>query len=428
VTDLHKDASAREVTQGNEVVMPRLGLTMTEAMITQWLKSEGAWVEKGELLFALEHEKATLEIESPASGYLHILVPEGEVVPILVPIARLVEVKTNDAGQTRVTPKARVLARKQGVELQDLAGSGPRGMIVAADVQATLQARSIQSAQQAEIVKPVKLSPVAQKVAREMDIDLTSASGSGPHGQVMRRDVEKMAREATTVAPQPGLAALPGLRGVIAKRLSESWRERPQATLTTDADATALVALRAQAEAEWGLKLSYNAVLIKLVARALQEHHNINARLTEEGIQVLPEIHIGLAADTDRGLLVPVVHNANQKTLFEIDEELHGLIQRAIEGSSQSDDLSGGTFTITNLGMYGIDAFIPLINPPECAILGVGRIQSRPVALDGQIVLRDRMALSLSFDHRLVDGGPAARFLQRVVALIERCGLIGLEK
>jgi pyruvate dehydrogenase E2 component (dihydrolipoamide acetyltransferase) len=428
VTDLHKDASAREVTQGNEVVMPRLGLTMTEAMITQWLKSEGAWVEKGELLFALEHEKATLEIESPASGYLHILVPEGEVVPILVPIARLVEVKTNDAGQTRVTPKARVLARKQGVELQNLAGSGPRGMIVAADVQATLQARSIQSAQQAEIVKPVKLSPVAQKVAREMDIDLTSASGSGPHGQVMRRDVEKMAREATTVAPQPGLAALPGLRGVIAKRLSESWRERPQATLTTDADATALVALRAQAEAEWGLKLSYNAVLIKLVARALQEHHNINARLTEEGIQVLPEIHIGLAADTDRGLLVPVVHNANQKTLFEIDEELHGLIQRAIEGSSQSDDLSGGTFTITNLGMYGIDAFIPLINPPECAILGVGRIQSRPVALDGQIVLRDRMALSLSFDHRLVDGGPAARFLQRVVALIERCGLIGLEK
>jgi pyruvate dehydrogenase E2 component (dihydrolipoamide acetyltransferase) len=237
-----------------------------------------------------------------------------------------------------------------------------------------------------------------------------------------------MAREARTVAPQPGLAALPGLRGVIAKRLSESWRERPQATLTTDADATALVALRAQAEAEWGLKLSYNAVLIKLVARALQEHHNINARLTEEGIQVLPEIHIGLAADTDRGLLVPVVHNANQKTLFEIDEELHGLIQRAIEGSSQSDDLSGGTFTITNLGMYGIDAFIPLINPPECAILGVGRIQSRPVALDGQIVLRDRMALSLSFDHRLVDGGPAARFLQRVVALIERCGLIGLEK
>ncbi len=409
-----------EITPAFEVVMPRLGLTMTEAKITEWLKPEGAWVEKGEILFVLEHEKATLEIESPASGRLHILVPVERAVPILTPIAVLES--SGEAGiikdeRMRATPKARKLARQQGLPLQGLAGSGVRAMVVVADVQAALQSQSA-----------VKASPLAQKVAQEMGVALTSVTGSGPRGQVMRRDVEKAVSGPARPTTAPELGALPGLRGIIARRLSASWAERPQVTLTTEADATSLVALRQQVEAEWKLKVSYNAFLIKLVARALQEHPYINAQLTASGIQTLPEINIGLAVDTERGLLVPVLQDAGSKSFFEIQEELEPLTQRALEGRSLPDDLTGGTFTLTNLGTYDIDAFTPVINPPECAILGVGRILPRPVGLNGQIVLREMMALSLSFDHRLVDGAPAARFLQRVKTLIERCFLIGIEK
>jgi pyruvate dehydrogenase E2 component (dihydrolipoamide acetyltransferase) len=409
-----------EISAPFEVVMPRLGLTMTEARIMEWLKPEGAWVEKGEPLFVLEHEKATLEIESPASGRLHILVPVEKVVPILTPIAVL-----EGSGATqllkveavRATPKARRLARAQGISLEGLAGSGMRGMVAAADVQAFLKARP-----------GVKASPLAQKVAQEMGVELASIAGSGPRGQVMRRDVERTTSAPARSAASSGLAALPGLRGIIARRLSASWVERPQVTLTTEADASSLVALRQQVEAEWNITISYNAFLIKLIARALREYPYINARLTASGIQLLPEINIGLAVDTERGLLVPVVHDPDRKSFFEIQNELTPLTQRALEGRSLPDDLTGGTFTLTNLGMYEIDAFTPVINPPECAILGVGRIISRPVGLNGQIVLRDMLALSLSFDHRLVDGAPAARFLQRVKTLIERCFLIGMEE
>jgi pyruvate dehydrogenase E2 component (dihydrolipoamide acetyltransferase) len=444
------------------VVMPRLGLTMTEARITEWLKSEGAWVEKGSPLFVLEHEKATLEIESPASGRLHILVAMDQVVPILTPVATLESdnnpglvnaeipvaipqhtkalledvdspstasgaVNTPNGGlpiggqpmsftgRIRATPKARALARQQGISMQGLVGSGPRGMLTSTDLMTALEAKS------------VKASPVAKKVAQEMGVDLASVHGSGPRGQVMRRDIERTTVLKPTMVGTH-LGSLTGLRSIIASRLSASWLERPQVTLTTEADATFLVALRQQFQAEWNLKISYNAVLIKLVAQALQEHPNLNMQLTAAGLIVQPEINIGLAVDTERGLMVPVLHKADVLSLFEIHEAIQELTQRASEGRSLPDELSAGTFTITNLGMYEIDAFTPIINPPECAILGVGRIVSKPVGMNGEVVLREMMALSLSFDHRLVDGAPAARFLQRIKTLIERCFLIGFER
>ena len=431
-----------------QVVMPRLGLTMIEATIKEWLKPEGAWVEQGEALFVLEQEKATLEIESPASGRLHIIVAEGQVVAILTPIAVLeggngpaqhivekvelpstlpqrkerVELstpveKTTDGEAILATPKARNLARQQGISLARIQGSGPRNMVVAADLQTVSQTKT-----------SVKATPLAQKVARDMGVDLSTINGSGPRGQVMRRDIEKSAAITTRPETSSDLAAISGLRGIIANRLSASWNERPQVTLTTDADASALVTLRQQILAEWDLKLSYNVLLVKLVAKALSEHPNINVQLTAEGIKTLSDINIGIAVDTERGLMVPVLHQVDQKTIFEIHEELQPITQRAVQGRSLPDELSGGTFTITNLGMYEIDAFTPIINPPECAILGVGRIISRPVGVNGQIVLKDMMALSLSFDHRLVDGAPAARFLQRIKTLIERCVLLGFDK
>lgn len=473
-----------------QVVMPRLGLTMTEGKIIEWVKADGEWVQKGETLFIIENEKSTVEIEAPADGYLKISTAVNVTVPVLTPVGTLSSgtvsghhtaqqmdgphdaaafkllpetsprvpdvphassvgtlssgtVSGHHAAQQmeeprdaaafrllpetlaqgpdvspilpvfRASPKARALARKLNVSLEGISGTGLRGMVVAEDVQRVA-------------AKPTaKASPVAQRVAEAAGLDLASVAGSGTGGRIMRGDVEKALRQSQPVEPHRDTAPLPlsGLRGIIAERLSQSWRERPQVTLTTEADATNLVAARQQLNAELastGEKISYNALLIKLVAQALREQPNLNAQLTANGLQTMPEINLGLAVDTERGLLVPVVRGVPAKSLRQVNAEINALAERAIKGRSLPDELTGGTFTVTNLGVYDIDAFTPLINPPECAILGVGRIVSKPVGLNGQIVLREMLALSLSFDHRLVDGAPAAKFLQRVKQLIER--------
>ena len=222
--------------------------------------------------------------------------------------------------------------------------------------------------------------------------------------------------------PAVGERPLPldGLRGVIAQRLSESWRERPQVTLTTEVDATNLVSARQQLNAETGRKVSFNAFFLMAAARTLREQPHVNVRLTDSGITILQEINIGLAVDSERGLLVPVIFKADSKTVLTLDSEISELAQRAMSGKALPDELSGGTFTITNLGAYGVDAFTPIINPPEAAVLGIGRIAARPFVVDTQLEVRDTVILSLSFDHRLLDGAPAARFLQRIATLIER--------
>jgi pyruvate dehydrogenase E2 component (dihydrolipoamide acetyltransferase) len=426
-----------------QVVMPKLGLTMTEATLVEWLKAEGDQVEKGEPLFVLESDKSMLEIESPASGVLHILVPAGDTIPVHTPIAALEGAEdlapsspaadaepvtpAKPAGSARpglardrktqipASPKARVLARQLGVSLEDLPGTGPRGMVVASDVN-----------QAAQAAPAVQASPVARNIAEEAGLDLTGVPGTGPRGRIMRQDVEgalgqqDLQQAPDTVAAPVGPEALSGLRAIIAQRLTASWRERPHVTVTTEADATNLVAARQQATAELERKVSYDALLVALVARALREHPAVNVRLTGTGLEQLSEINIGVAVDTERGLLVPVVRDAAAKDLAQIQHILQELVERTLSGKSLPDDLVGGTFTITNLGMFEIDAFTPIINPPESAILGVGRIVNKPVGLEGQIVLRDMMTLSLSFDHRLIDGAPAARFLQRIKQLVER--------
>ena len=428
--------------------MPKLGLTMTEATLVEWLKADGDPVEKGEPLFVLESDKSTLEIEAPASGTLRILVPAGETVAVHTPIAeigeqgdgRLVDWGLGDMRRDEIpiaslpihqssiaaSPKARALARRLGVSLAGIDGTGARGMIVAADVERAEASRS------AEVgTRTVKASPVASRLADHSGLDLSAVAGSGPSGRIMRQDVEEAlalrregfaatAGEALSPDSERGVQPLGGLRAIIAERLSASWRERPHVTLTTEADATNLVSARQQLTAELGQKVAYDALLVALVARALREQPQVNARLTEGGIEQLPQINIGVAVDTERGLLVPVVRDAAARRLVQIQRALAELVERAVAGRSLPDDLSGGTFTITPLGMFEIDAFTPIINPPESAILGVGRIVARPVAVDRQVVVRDMVTLSLSFDHRLIDGAPAARFLQRVKQLVER--------
>ncbi len=432
------DTKTAETQDGYQVVMPKLGLTMTQATLVDWLKADGDQVQKGEPLFVLESDKSTLEIEAPASGTLRILVPAGETVAVHTPIATLLgatrassplpeaamgrELPPAAESQSPIpaSPKARALARDLGISLAGIAGSGARGMIVAADVE-----------QAAAAARVVSVSPVARRLATQAGVDLSTVAGSGPGGRIMRQDVE----EALALQPEPslppvgqalpqglaqGVQPLTGLRAIVAERLSASWRERPHVTLTTEADATNLVSARQQLSEELGQKVAYDALLVALVARALHEQPHLNVRLTEGGIEWLPEISIGVAVDTERGLLVPVLRNAATKSLLQVQRTLAELVERALAGRSLPDDLSGGTFTITNLGMFDIDAFTPIINPPESAILGVGRIVAKPVVVDRHVVVRDRMTLSLSFDHRLIDGAPAARFLQRVKQLVER--------
>jgi pyruvate dehydrogenase E2 component (dihydrolipoamide acetyltransferase) len=257
---------------------------------------------------------------------------------------------------------------------------------------------------------------------------LAAVPATGVSGRIMKADVEAAVRVApTTSAELPTAESIPvaGLRRIIAERMAISHQTTARVTLVTEVDATAFAAgreqLKAAVESEWGFAPGYNDLLGVIVARALREFPYMNARLSADSqtIERLPYVNLGMAVDTERGLLVPVIRNADQKGLRAFGVELRTLVERARLGKALPDDLSGGTFTITNLGMYDIDAFTPIINLPEAAILGAGRIQARPVVYGGQIVARQMWALSLSFDHRLVDGAPAARFLQRIKRLVE---------
>lgn len=428
-----------------QVVMPRLGLTMKEGKIVEWYKQDGEFVDKGEPLFAIENEKASLDIESPAAGTVKIQAPVFTVVPILKPVALIygegfsagdhsLEVKEVEAeAELRMTdslaaaqnsssslgnegikasPRARIAAKKKGVDLNDLTGSGMRGMVVLQDVLNSEKNK-----------KTIKATPLARRMAAQQGLDLETVQGSGPRGMVNRSDVEREVQSVQDSTPAVNQKPLSELRSVIASRLSQSWMERPQVTLTTEADATLFVTAREQINQELkkkNIKLSFNTLLIKLTAQALAEHAYMNVSLLADGLVQHPAVNMGLAVDTERGLMVPVVKSADSKTFEKLQTEIDALVERTVSGKNQMDDLTGGTFTITNLGVYEIDAFSPLINPPECGILGVGRIYEKPVGVNGQIVLRSMMALSLSFDHRLVDGAPAARFLQRVKQYIEQ--------
>jgi len=437
--------SDQEFTSSYQVVMPRLGLTMVEGKIIEWYKKDGEWVEKGEPLFSIENEKATLDIEAPASGKLEIQIAPEIVVPILSPVGLIhtkekssshhaiqTEVKPSvntdtttsttrveiaegvkGVAKVRISPKARKAAQATGIDLHQILGSGIRGMIVTADL----------PGKQIEEQPVIKATPVAKRVAAEAGVNLAGVTGTGPRGMVRKEDVEKCKQVVPTVvepaAPQP----LSGLRKVISERLGKSWNERPQANLTTEVDAHLFVKARETINHELSkkeIKISFNTLLIKLVAQALVEFPYLNVSLLPEGLQEHHQINIGLAVDTARGLMVPVVKDAHLKNFECIQQDLDGVIKRTIEGTASWDDVTGGTFTITNLGAFDIDAFNPIINPPESAILGIGRIHEKPVVVDGQIVVREMMALSISFDHRLVDGAPAARFLQRVKQFIEQ--------
>ena len=451
-----------------EVILPKLGQTMEEGTIVEWLKNEGEEVQRGDVLFTVESDKATLEAEAPARGYLRkILVPAGESVPVLTTVGIITRTLDEDisassqgpaetavasesaepAGTAEValteqpkdavparegrifaSPRARMRAQENEVELRLVEGTGPNGRIVERDIYAFLEEQP-------------KATPMARKVAAELGVDLRTVSGTGAGGRIVRADVEMAVAPAPAAgpvatparAPAPVVALPPaevasteplkGLRGIIAERMATSAQTTARVTLFTEVDATAFVEARTRLKAavteEWGFAPGYNDLLGLMVARALHEYAYMNARLSGDEIQRLDHVNVGMAVDTERGLLVPVIRDADRLGLRAFGQQFRDMVGRARVGRSLPDDLSGGTFTITNLGMFDVDLFTPIINLPEAAILGVGRIQAKPVVREGQVVVAQMMTLSLAFDHRLVDGAPAARFLQRIKQLVE---------
>jgi pyruvate dehydrogenase E2 component (dihydrolipoamide acetyltransferase) len=460
-----------------EVILPVLGETVTAGTIVEWFKKEGDPVKRGDLLFSVESDKAVLEVEAPGDGFLRkILVPSGEKVLVLTVVALITRTadeplpaaslptpasetpRTSAAGPVAETggtqgvpeaipgrvfasPRARKTAQEKGVDLSQVTASGPQGRIEERDVLAFLAAQP-------------KVTPVAARTAERLGVDLTRVRGSGLGGQITRADVEAAAMPAPDTLPpatqpvtpgvrqvatasaqfQPPSAVrgeereslpLTGLRRIISERMSASHLATARVTLVTEADATAFVeareVLKADVAEAWGFAPGYSDLLGVIVARALHEFPYMNARLDAggQGIERLPFVNLGMAVDTERGLLVPVIRDADQRGLRSLGSEFRTLVARARTAKSTPEDLSGGTFTITNLGMYDVDAFTPIINLPETAILGAGRIQPKAVVRGTEIVARQMWTLSLAFDHRLVDGAPAARFLQRIKQLIE---------
>ncbi len=278
-----------------------------------------------------------------------------------------------------------------------------------------------------------KITAVAQRMVQDAGVDVRRISGSGVRGMVTKADVEQvlLSKQSQQPAQIPGeivKTPLTGVRKIIAERMAASVHTSARVTLFMDTDATALVAWREKLKElnseAWGYSPGYNELLAKIAATALRKYPYMNSRFTPEAIEILPDVNIGIAVDTDRGLLVPVVRNVDQKSLQQIGSEIRELAGRARAGRSLPEDLASGTFTITNLGMYDVDGFTPVINLPEAAILGVGRISPQPVYIEDTLVKRQMMVLSLVFDHRLVDGAPAARFLQYLKELIEMPALL----
>ena len=462
-----------------EVLIPKLGMTMTEGTVAEWLVPDGGEVQSGEIVYRLETEKIKFEVEAEGSGVVRHLVPEGTTLPpgsivayilaagealpagvpvVTAPPAAIVTagngaaVRTmsgSGAGPARLedgriiaSPIARRLAKESGLALETVTGTGPGGRIVEADVLAAkARPATVPPPAAARPVAPgaapaqVLASPLARRLAEQRGIDLARVRGTGPGGRVTKEDVER-AITAQPPAPAAGVAAqapaaghragevipLRGMRKVIAERMHASLREMAQLTLGMDVTMDESVKLRTQLVAEWapeGVRHSYTDLVIKAVAKALGRHPLLNARVTDAGIELLAEIHVGMAVALDAGLVVPVLRDADRRPLKEIAAESGRLAEAARAGRVTLDELSGSTFTVTPLGMYGVDFFTPIINAPNVAILGVGRIHDATAWEGERPVRRQQMTLSLTIDHRAVDGAPAAAFLGTVKDLLE---------
>ncbi|MGE0827101.1 MAG: dihydrolipoamide acetyltransferase family protein [Candidatus Binatia bacterium] len=413
-----------------EAVMPKFGLTMTEGTIQKWFKAEGEAIKAGEPLFEVETEKVLYEVESPASGTVaKLLYPLEAVVPVGLPVAVIAEAGENVAEVASKYGSGAPAATAQPVT----PAAAPAAAASAAPTAASASGRR----------EGAPVTPAARKLAQENNIDVTQLVGTGPGGRVTREDVEKaIANQAkapapvpTSTAPAPAPAAAPsatgqsiplrGMRKVIAERMHKSLQGSAQLTITTEVDVTQLIDRRQEVQREFNA--TYTDFIVQACAHALKQHPRMNSTLDGDTIRHLEHISVGIAVALEEGLIVPVVPNTDKKSLKEIAQEARALAEKARAGKLTLEEVSGGTFTVSNLGMFGVDGFTPIINAPQIGILGVGRIVEKPVIYRGEIAKRSTMVLSLTFDHRIIDGAPAGAFLQTVADLLAHGNRISLD-
>lgn len=404
-----------------EVKMPKLGLTMTEGTIMKWLKKEGEHVQKGDALFELQSDKSNIEEESPASGILRkIIFPEGSVVPCTETVAIIGEAgeaipdtaSPNAADEKiliKASPAAKKIAGENNIDLSEIVGTGPGGRIVEKDVLSYTQELKI------------KATPVAKKIAKDLKIDLESIQ-KAPGERITKADlINEQVQEANYDIADT--IPVMGMRKVIAERMSRSKSEVPHIYLTLSVDMTKVIELRQRlmedVEKHYGTKLSYTDILIKTAAVALKQNPNVNSSFAGETIAIKQNIDVGFAVALDDGLMVPIVRDADKKGIGVISKDTTELIKRTKQGDLLPNDYQGGTFTITNLGMYDIEHFSAIINQPESAILAIGKIVKKPVVQGNEIVILPMMSMTLSCDHRVIDGALGARFLQRIKQILE---------
>ncbi|MGA3191737.1 MAG: dihydrolipoamide acetyltransferase family protein [Candidatus Bathyarchaeia archaeon] len=360
------------------VVMPRLSLTMKEGNVGKWYKKEGEAVEKGEAIAEIVSEKATYDLEASSSGIIRkILVEEGVDAPVNAVLAII---------GTRDEAIAEVEAQAAATQTAETLGE-----------------------------QRVVASPAAKRLAREHQIDLSKVHGSGPEGRIVEDDVTRLIEPKGGAQPKvKEVVPLSGFRKTTAERLSMSFRTAPHSAVVMEVDVSKAMVLHER------LEVSYSTLIVKAAATALTEMPIVNSTLDGDRIKIFADVNVGVAVATANGLVVPVIRNADQKMLKDIDVEVVELTEKAQLAKLSREEVTGGTFTVTNLGMYGVDFFIPIINPPEAAILAVGRIAEKPTSVNGRVEIKPVMMLSLSYDHRVIDGAPAAEFLRKIKDKLEK--------
>ncbi|MEM6282115.1 MAG: dihydrolipoamide acetyltransferase family protein [Chloroflexota bacterium] len=436
-----------------EVIMPALGMSQDTGRLIAWLKSEGDTVEKGDPIMEVETDKTTVEVEANAKGVLGgISAAAGEDVPVGQVIAYILApgesapsggnapapqtvtesplqktATTNGAGAKPVTPVAQRVADAHGVDLSQVAAAGKK--VTRSDVEAYISGNTNGLPQRGGVVLA---SPKARRLAQEKGFDLRQITGSGPDGAVIAADVLAYVPPAATVQtthvptePAPAPATVTGevqtgtMWKRMAQRLTQSWQTVPHFYLKREVDATAFVEWRTGLKARSSTKITYTDLLVKAVAHALRQNPYVNGQWNGEGVVFNEDVNVGLAVAVEQGLLVPVIHHADAIGTVQIAERRAEIVQRALDSKLKPHDLQGGTFTISNLGMFGIDNFNAIVNPPQAAILAVGTIGERAIPVNGEIVIQPMMTLSLSCDHRAVDGARGAKFLDTLAQAME---------
>ena len=414
----------------SQVTLPRLGQGMESGTIVRWLKAEGDPVEKGEVLYELDTEKATQEVEAEATGVLlKILAGEGEEIEVGKTIAVIGE-PGEEVPAAAPEPEAEEPAAP--AEAPAAKDEAPAAPAEAPAAKAEAPPEPVPAAR-SENGGRVKASPLARRIARERGIDLASLRGTGPEGRIVAEDVERAEKTAAPVAvaaaPVPTgdveVVPLTGMRKAIARRMTEAWAA-PVFQITMTAEMTAAIRLReglVARMAEGDAKPTYSDILTKVCAVALRRHPAVNALFAGDEIHLIPTANVGIAVAVPNGLVVPVLRSCETKTIPQLANERAELVGRTRSGGLRQDDLEGGTFTISNLGMYGVERFVAVLNPPQAAILAVGAIEERAVVRDGEVVARPVLELTLTCDHRTVDGATASEFLRTVKQFLEEPGL-----